>query len=490
MATKIVSTIQPAWPPTPLAKPSPPPLLPDICYDHKSYLSRDARGTSYIRVDRRSITDHLIQFGFSDELEKGKEYSPIDALLVRIQREQHVVWTGALAGYPAGAVTMNGQPILVTSSPEFLTPQTGDWTQLQQVLENLLGPEQLIYFYGWLKVSLRMFRLRLFQPGQALALFGPPGAGKNLLRQWITAMLGGRVAFPIDYMMGRTNFNSELFGAETLAIEDQQEGVDYRARRHFGARIKDLTVNSERRCEAKHCAAVTLSPLTRLIISANDEAERVLILPQLDSDVADKLMIFKVNKQPFPVATSGPEGFASFYAKIVAQLPAFAAFLEGWEIPEELASERYGITHFHHPDIVEHLRRLAPERQLLELIDATILAGKDSWSGTATELEGELQDDESWTKHSARKLLGSAQSIGTYLSRLESTDPERVSREKVEGKSEWTIRVSKETMQAREKRRRRTEEQNTKILGAKKAVSDQRYGAMKRNLGLQGPDGC
>ena len=148
-----------------------------------------------------------------------------------------------------------------------------------------------------------MFRTRVWQSGQVVALCGPVGAGKTLLRLITTEMLGGRVAFPHSFMTGRTAFSSDLFGAETLAIEDQQESVDIRARRHFGAAIKDMAVNSDQRCERKHCDALTLVPLRRVVVTMNDDAERIQVLPPLDDDVADKLMLFQVHKYPMPMPT-------------------------------------------------------------------------------------------------------------------------------------------------------------------------------------------
>jgi DNA helicase TIP49 (TBP-interacting protein) len=127
-------------------------------------------------------------------------------------------------------------------------------------------------------VALEMFRTRIWQAGQVVALCGPVGAGKTLLRLIITEMLGGRVAFPHSFMTGRTAFSGDLFGAETLAIEDQQESIDIRARRHFGAAIKDLAVNRDQRCERKHCDALTLVPLRRVIVTMNDDAERIQVL--------------------------------------------------------------------------------------------------------------------------------------------------------------------------------------------------------------------
>src|SRR6202030_3105133 len=114
------------------------------------------------------------------------------------------------------------------ASPVFLTSQAGEFPILRKLLDNLFGQEQLLYFYSWLKVALGMYSSGRWSPGQLLALSGVVRAGKNLLRKLITRILGGRVAFPHAFMTSRTIFSSDIFGAETLAIEDQHESTDIR----------------------------------------------------------------------------------------------------------------------------------------------------------------------------------------------------------------------------------------------------------------------
>ena len=192
-------------------------------------------------------------------------------------------------------------------------------------------------------------------------------------------------------MTGRTAFSSDLFGAETLAIEDQQESIDIRARRHFGAAIKDLAVNSDQRCERKHCDPVTLVPLRRVVVTMNDDPERVQVLPPLDDDVADKLMLFKVQKHamPMPTRTARRRGVRQ---ALKNELPMFVQFLDKWEIPEEIQCERYGVTHYHDPDLVALLRRTSPEGHLLEPINDFIFEGSDEkayWEGNGVRTAGQ-----------------------------------------------------------------------------------------------------
>ena len=414
--------------------------MPHVFYNGKNfYIPNNAGG--WVSVDSRSARAFLVKQGFSSRRADDEVQSEVDVMMIRIQTEHDVGYVGPLAGHVAGCHIMNGERILATSSPKFIEPNPGNFPVVRAILDNLLGPKQLVYFFGWLKVALEMFRTCSWQPGQVLALCGPVDAGKNLLRLIITSVLGGRVAFPHAHMIGQTNFNSDLFRAETLAIEDEQESVDIRARRKFGAAIKNFAVNQDQRCERKNQEALTLRVLRRLVISMNDEPERIQVLPPLDDDVADKLMIFKVEKRPMPVDTRTAAQKKAFWATIEAELPMLVHFLEReWEIPEELRDNRYGVRHYHHPDLVGQLREMSPEGHLFEIVGEVVFNGDDieRWEGTASALEAKLCAENSRCAAKARKLLAYANTCGTYLGRLER-QTNLVQGHQVSGRTVWTI---------------------------------------------------
>ena len=212
--------------------------------------------------------------------------------------------------------------------------------------------------------------------------------------------MGGRSAKPYQFMTGGTDFNSDLFGAEHLMVEDEQASTDIRARRHLGSQIKNVTVNEEQRLHAKGRDAIIVRPLCRLTISLNDEPENLMVLPPIEDSLEDKIIILRAHKNPMPMPTQTIEQRRAFWGLLMAELPAFLHFLTEWEIPEHLRSERFGIAHYHDPDILREIDALAPEFKLLSLIDTAIfLDGSNEWTGTSEELERMLTADEG-AKHS------------------------------------------------------------------------------------------
>lgn len=436
--------------PTPANAATPPPtatsnaagasaaVLPPLYYDQekKDFIVPQRRG-GWVRISERMAARFMKTFG-------GK------ADMVDIITQQSVDFVGKLAGYTAGPQSVGPYLMLVTESPKFIAPVAGNWPLIKAFAENLFGSVQLPHVYGWLKVALQMYSRCSWRPGQAFVMCGPKNSGKNLFRKIITAMMGGRVADPYQFMTRGTGFNSDMFGAETLAIEDQAESTSFKARRAFAGAIKNVSVNEEQRYHRKFADPINLHPRWRLIISLNDHPERILVLPPMGTDIADKVMLFKVRPGAIPRATNTTEEFESLWRDMALELPAFVHFLtHEWTIDESIQCGRFGVTHYHDTDLLGFLQELAPEQELIDLIDAVIFGTSLSlppgckirqlpWEGKASELERKLKSDKVVAR-SVENLLKNSIRCGIYLERLRDLMPERISKRSLHGNSIWRI---------------------------------------------------
>jgi hypothetical protein len=414
--------------------------------DGKNYLVRAEQ--QYIQMNETSLRRHLRSLGFPNHT-RGSELSEVEKTLHFIQMCRHVTYSGPLAGKSEGLHTINGMKVLVTRGLELIEPGPAPrWDFIHEIVSSMLGHDQMPFFYGWLKVAYEALRARRAQPGQALAIAGPKNAGKSLLQAIIVEVLGGRSANPYAFMTGRTPFNRELFGCENLVFGDEISSTDGRARRDFGSRLKQLTVNKDQCCHGKGREAVTLSPFWRVTISLNDETENVCVLPPLDDSIADKLIIFRAKR---PVIMDTPEwghDRQKNWTKIVGELPAFISFLTDFSIPEQLRCDRFGVKHYHDPEILGMLSELSHERGLAELIDSTLFSAFDQlfWEGTGAELERILTARDGFGYDQAKRLLHWQNSAATYLTRLCKLNPSRYSKRIVNGKKIYTIkRQARET---------------------------------------------
>jgi len=316
--------------------------------------------------------------------------------------------------------------VLVVKGANYVQPKQGDWSTIKRFVETLL-PDQTDYLYGWLKAAFRTLREGApFRPGQLLAIAGPAGCGKSLLQNILTEMFGGRVAKPYKYMTGKTNFNSELFYAEHLAIEDEAASTLIHDRRTFGANIKNMLVNETQPYYRKAREALTLSPFWRVSCTLNDEPESLMVLPPLDSDLLDKIILLKASFAKFPFESDDIKSRKKFREQISRELPAFLAFLSSWRVPDRMKDQRYGIQAWQHPELMEALADLAPQSALLSLIDAIKPwdAFNAPFKGTAMALKEILLEKD---KHNrVNTLLKWNSACGAYLARLAKSNPDRV----------------------------------------------------------------
>lgn len=114
----------------------------------------------------------------------------------------------------------------------------------------------------------------------------------------------------------------------------------------------------------------------------------------MDDSLADKWIILKAALHPMPMPAFTDEDGELFIATMLAELPSALHEIGHWKVPEELRSSRFGITDFHHPEIIDAIGNLAPETRLLDLIDSSLFptgvestSRQSKWEGGAEELE-------------------------------------------------------------------------------------------------------
>ena len=395
----------------------------------------------WIQLRRQDLVRHLQKLGFSKHSQGGSPLNEIDELIMHLQKEHDIEFAGPLAGHKSASYEYDGKRILVTYSPRFVKPKSGDWPTIKKFLLGLLREIQLQYFFGWLKIALESLYSQKFRPGQALALVGPRDSGKSLLQLLITEILGGRAASPYQYMTKGTSFNLDLFGAEHLMIADEVPTTHPQARKKFGNMIKQITANEIQRCHPKYSNAFSSKPFWRLTISLNEEPEDLLVLPPIDDSIVDKITLFKVEKKMMPMGTETNEEREAFWEKLVNELPAFVYYIINWEIPNELKSNRYGITHYHHPEVLSELTNLEPHERLLDIIDAGLFTdgNRKQWQSSAEGLQTYLIQNQIISFQEANKLFHYDSACGQYLSKLAKAHPERVEKKSIKGYTKWVI---------------------------------------------------
>lgn len=346
-----------------------------LFFDGSAYWRREADG-AFGKLTREDARLHLNTAGLS----KTGDPSPCDLRLHELQSRNRVDYAGPLCGRPAGLFKENGLRILVTRGPAWIEGEPGNFPTIAALVADLFGravrdphaETQRALFLSWLRLAREAMRTpEQHRPGQVLALVGPPDCGKSLLQSAIlTPALGGRAADPGLFFIGETNFNADLWGAEHLALGDKALDVEGVQRSALRNELKRAVAEPAYPLHGKHRDALTLRPVWRLSLSANDDAESASNLPTLDAAFADKIIYLKCYAPPRPFYDAdAPDGREVFAHKLRNELPAFFAAVDAFAIPANLRKARFGVKEWHHPAILDLLGEGDPLRPISDVLE-------------------------------------------------------------------------------------------------------------------------
>ena len=374
----------------------------------------------------------------------------IDEETVRIQMENDVARYGALCGQDSGFYNKDGARILVTEDMDLIEQIEGLFPTIASIIKGLLvaseephiAEAQTHTFFGWMKSSVEALRAGRHQQQQALAICGIADCGKSLIQhQLITPCLAGRSADAMRYFLRDNDFNANLFAAEHLFLDDCRTQSKISTRLAFGEKIKTHTVGATiKSLHSKGKDEISVKPWWRITITLNDDPESLMVLPPLNENFDDKLIILRASRFDFPMPVTSTEEKEKFAQKIKSEIPAFLYWLiNKYQIPEQYADpRRYNVVTFHHPYLKRSLESLAPEYDLLDLIDVTLeqdLSHGQVWI-SAEKLEERIRQ---LNPRRAEQVFTFRQSCGKYLQRLSVKEPLRIRSARTASERGWLI---------------------------------------------------
>lgn len=380
----------------------------------------------------------------------GEIIAPLDAKLRVIEQDQRVKFACALAGHKPGLRTIGGESVLIPKGLSLVQPKKGEWPLIAEVLKGLfVGPEvlpngdarvidQRDRWLAWLQHWLRSLHAGEITPGLCLCIAGEPDSGKSFIAKVTKAIVGDKEGKPYDFMVGRDNFNRELFEASMLTIDDENADTTIDARRHLAANIKKMVANDSMKLRGMHSDGVVVSVTWRLVFLVNLEAERLMVMPPIENDIADKILMLKGHQRPrpedpndrcwpMPMPTETPAERVAFWGAIERELPAFVHFLlEEYVAPAEVAGGRFGVQAWQHPEILRELQQFSPHVRLWQLIIKSQVVFRElvSSRNTVDQPEDVWKEREEWTG-SADQLLDLLKSPATKLNQEERREIEK-----------------------------------------------------------------
>lgn len=400
-------------------------IIDGVWYDGMRYWYQSADGKWESRAEKEMARWLKVEQGLSAEREKNATFSEVEHALHVIDQHRRVSGSAPFLYLPPGMIEFMGNRVLNTARVVPLRPadKVLDWGErfpwLAQFFEEFFDPEdQLITLLAWLK---RFYEGALdgtpYQ-GHAVFIAGPAGQGKTLLSNLIVSALCGGHMDASKFLLGESQFNKNLFHCGLWTIDDATPGDSPSEHKKFSSMLKKITANTTFEYRAMFNDGTMVEWAGRVMITGNLDAESLRILPDLDTSILDKIMLFKAadRKKVFPPKYE--------LRQIIAkELPFFAAYLREFEIPQELiGSTRYGIESYHHPDLRLAAGESTDAAVLEEILHSFITARIKNrepvpFEGTATDLMQQLLLDDVM-----KSLIGrnSMRWLGIQLGKLEA----------------------------------------------------------------------
>lgn len=399
---------------------------PDFVYDGSRYWLKNEEN-EWVNLNSEQFKRHLKSISKSETVLPGKTLTGIEYEMHQADLKFRIKWAGALAGHWNGFKQIAGNKVLITQDPSLIQPieapddapvvpeeyrcelfgEARGWPVLARVLTNLLsceqeGEMQLEVFTSYVRHTLDCLYGKFWAKAPMLAIAGEVKCGKSLLIDILTQLFARRVGRPYDWFIGKDSFNGGLLESVLLVIDDEVSDTNPKSRAMLGDRCKNITAAAGglQRIRGLHKDEILLQPLWRIVLAVNDTPDKLMVLPPIEEDNYDKMILLKAYRKPLPMPAQSPEEQHIFWMQLMSELPHFVWWCRNvFSIRRELR-DRFGVKYYHHPDVVEGLSELSNEMQLWHFLERTVFKGQTNeanlmgdgvlgfgeWMGTAEDL--------------------------------------------------------------------------------------------------------
>lgn len=399
--------------------------IQDTYFDGKAYwFENNGEWVGRTKEDYARVL--TVQYGLKGSKEDG--VSEVDMALVQIQSDRSVDGVTKLSHRPHGVFKTGGKRLLNTSRVRVLAPEDktitewGDgFPEIAAWLEQLFDDEQREYLIAWLsRLYIGCLNQRVVK-GHALLIAGGVGIGKTFLSTWLMDKLVGG-SYPANhFLVHGSDFNSQLFEHILWTVDDADVKSSPVFHRQYTTRLKHYVANRDFSVNGKYQAELRVPWLGRIVVTMNDDAEGLRLLPDMDRSLDDKVMMLRCRaKDPMP---ADPE------LLFESELSYFAAYLRDYQRPGWMKPDnRYGFRRFLDKHMVQSANWNSDSCMLQEVLEVFLewyfgSTPVDWWEGTSSRLCEQMNDCVE-IEHSMRSFT--PRSIGHSMSRLSSSDYHRV----------------------------------------------------------------
>jgi hypothetical protein len=178
------------------------------------------------------------------------------------------------------------------------------------------------------------------QRGQALYIAGPVDSGKSLLSFRVIGGAMGGHAEGSDFLSGDSNFNKAQVENAVWCIDDGTLSGNENAHQRYTEIVKRHIANPFMSYHAKGVDQQTAQWAGRIVVTLNEDASSIRMLPDLSQSMEDKVLVLKFADEKIAFPTDVERVIAS-------ELPFYLTWLIDNETPAEIIGDaRFGVRSF------------------------------------------------------------------------------------------------------------------------------------------------
>jgi hypothetical protein len=311
-----------------------------------------------------------------------------------------------------------------TSTPNPVWGQGFPW--IAGWLMGMFKPrKQIVYLLAWLKLFYEGARDGSLQKGHVIFLVGGTGLGKTLMNEgWIPMLMGGGVNASSYFVKGE-KFVADMMEFGHWHIDDSEAASDRATHTKFSERVKSLVANGQFEYQPKFVNRVMVPHKGRLMVTLNNDPMSLLMIPDLDRNIEDKLIVLGLPEKTqwaFPSRSQTER-------TLRAESPHFLNWLINWEPPKFMAGPgyRWGMRNYIHPIVRKDATASSFDGDIFGVLDllwetdnewVELKKKGEPWVGTAAQL---TQIISSYNNMKTMMAGLSVRSIGMRLSKLSKT---------------------------------------------------------------------
>ena len=371
----------------------------DIYYDGASYYRKN--NGDWQKDNHTIIQNHLaVVGGLSTKQAKGRGVTEV------AEAVEHITSNNRVAGqmpfvYCKDPIVKRKGKLFINSSTARChgmsdTPVT--WGQgfpfIADWIDNFFySPFQKVLWISWLHHFYKNSFDGTPRAGQCMFVAGGSNKGKTLMNhRLLGGMMGGHSDIA-SYVTGDDNFNENLFEVGLGTVDDQLASSDRRSHLRYTALLKKLVANNVLSMRAMFKGSVDIDWCGRLSVTMNEDPESMRMLPDLDINNRDKVVILRCSPQPINF-------LADVERTIQQELTYFCRYIYDFCIPKECAgSPRFGVKSYIDPHLRGESDYSSVTYATVEMLDEwresyfTAFPDKTEWYGSITKLVSELSTE-------------------------------------------------------------------------------------------------